>query len=185
MPRLACAGWESALALPAKGTASKPTGVPGESMDIAIELAEAPTREVVALLEELDAALAGYAADQCHAYSIDQLFQPNVRFFVARLDGAAAGCGGVAYFDGYAEVKRMYTKASVRGQGVGKELLRRIEAAARDAGAAVLRIETGAYQREALRFYEGAGFRRRGPFGPYLGLTAHAIELSLFYEKAL
>ncbi len=155
-------------------------------MDIAIEQAPAPTPEVVELLTELDAALSGpYAADQRHALSIEKLFQPDVRFFVARADGVAVACGGVAFCDGYAEVKRMYSKPSVRGRGVAKALLRRIEAAARAAGATLLRIETGLYQQEALRFYEGAGFRRCGPFGPYAEMPARAIELSLFYEKAV
>jgi putative acetyltransferase len=154
-------------------------------MEIAIELATAATREVVDLLDELNAALAGYTADQRHALSTDQLFQPGIRFFLARSDGVAVGCGGVAFFDGYAEVKRMYAKPSVRGQGVAKALLRRIESEAQGAGVALLRLETGLYQQDALRFYERAGFRRCGAFGSYLALPPRAIETSLFYEKPL
>ncbi len=57
--------------------------------EIAIERAEAPTAEIVELLAELDAELSGpYAADQRHALSVEKLFQPDVRFFVARLEGA-------------------------------------------------------------------------------------------------
>jgi len=155
-------------------------------MDIAtIERAQAPTAEVVELLTELDAALAGYSADQRHALSIDKLFQPDVRFFVARVDGVAVACGGIAFYDGYAELKRMYSKPAVRGRGVAKAVLRRLEAEARAAGATLLRIETGLYQADALRFYEGAGFRPCGAFGPYADMPAHAIETSLFYEKAV
>src|SRR5205823_6926618 len=40
----------------------------------------------------------------------------NVRFFLARLGEAAIGCGAVALFDGYAEVKRMYTREAARGR---------------------------------------------------------------------
>ena len=135
---------------------------------------------------ELDAALSGpYAAEQRHALSVEQLFQPNLRFFVARLDGAAVACGGVGFYDGYAELKRMYSRPAVRGRGVAKALLRRLEAEARAAGAPLLRIETGVYQEEALRFYEGAGFRRCGAFGPYADMPPRAIETSLFYEKAV
>ena len=155
-------------------------------MEIAIERVDASTPEVVALLAELDAALAGpYAADQRHALSIEQLFQPDVRFFVARVDGSAVACGGVAFYDGYVEVKRMYSRPSVRGCGVAKALLRRLETEAHAAGAMLLRIETGLYQQEALRFYEGAGFRRCGAFGPYAEMPPRAIEVSLFYEKSL
>ena len=155
-------------------------------MDIAIELAEAATPEIAELLDELNVALAGpYAADQRHALSIERLFQPDVRFFVVRAEGVAVACGGVAFYDGYAEVKRMYARPAVRGRGVAKALLRRIEAEARAGGATLLRIETGLYQQEALRFYEGAGFRRCGPFGPYAAMPPRAIELSLFYEKSV
>ena len=155
-------------------------------MEIAIELARTPTPEVVALLAELDAVLSGpYAADQRHALSIEKLFAPNVRFFVARLDGAAVACGGIGFYAGYAELKRMYSKPSVRGRGVAKAILRRLEAEARDAGTPLLRIETGMYQDEALRFYEGAGFRRCDPFGPYAEMPQRAIETSIFYEKPI
>lgn len=155
-------------------------------MAVVIEQVLAPSAEVVDLLAELDAVLSGpYAADQRHALSVEQLFQADVRFFVALLDGAAAACGGVGFYDGYAELKRMYSRPAVRGRGVAKALLRRLEAEARGAGAPLLRIETGVYQQEALRFYEGAGFRRCGPFGPYAAMPPRAIELSLFYEKTI
>jgi len=155
-------------------------------MDVVIELTQSPTPEVLDLLGELDAALSGpYAADQRHALSVEQLFQPHIRFFLARLDGVAVACGGVAFLDGYGEVKRMYSRSRARGLGLAKALLGRIEAEARGAGLSLLRLETGIHQLEALRFYEGAGFRRRAPFGSYLDLPPHAIETSLFYEKAL
>ena len=155
-------------------------------MDIVIELTKSPTPEVRDLLGELDAALSGpYSADQRHALSVEQLFQPHIRFFLARLEGVAVACGGVAFLDGYAEVKRMYSRSRVRGLGVAKAVLRRIEAEVRNAGLSLLRLETGIHQQEALRFYEGAGFRRRAAFGSYLDLPPHAIETSLFYEKAL
>lgn len=155
-------------------------------MDLTIELVSAPTAEVVSLLEELNQALSGpYSEDQRHALSIEQLFQPNIRFFLVRLDGAAVACGGVAFLDDYGEIKRMYSRPAVRGRGVARALLHRLEAEACEAGLSLLRIETGIYQQEALRFYEGAGYRRRGPFGPYAALPPHAIETSLFYEKAV
>ena len=154
--------------------------------DIAIELARAATPEVIALLDELNHALAGpYSKEQSHALPVDQLFQPNIRFFIARVGGEAAACGGVGFYDGYAELKRMYSKPLVRGRGVAKALLDRLVTEARDAGVTVLRIETGIHQHEALRFYEGAGFRRCEAFGPYADMPPKAIELSVFYEKAV
>ncbi len=155
-------------------------------MGVTIELVKVATPEVMELLEELNRALAGpYSKEQTHALPADHLFRPNIRFFVARLDGEAVACGGIAFFDGYAELKRMYSQPRVRGRGVAKALLGRLEAEAREARAALLRIETGIHQHEAIRFYEDASFHRRGPFGPYAQMPPTAIELSLFCEKAM
>ena len=110
------------------------------------------------LIAELHDVLgAAYEAHQRHGLSIEQLFQPNVRFFMARLDGIAVGCGGVAMFDDYAEVKRMSTRPAVRGLGLAKALLRRIEDEVRAIGATVLRLETGIQQQEAIGLYESSG----------------------------
>jgi putative acetyltransferase len=126
-----------------------------------------------------------YEPEQRHGLSIEQVFEPNVRFFVARISDKAVGCGAVALFDDYGEVKRMYTRDAARGQGVGKALLARIEREARDAGKRVLRLETGTLQAAAIGLYEGCGFRACGPFGHYAGLPPHRVATSLFYEKRL
>lgn len=155
-------------------------------MNLSFERLTAATDELRQLIDELNAALAGpYDPEQRHALSLEQLFQPHVRFFLARLDGKAVACGGVALLDGYAEVKRMYSRPAVRGRGVARALLCQLEAEAREAGLALLRLETGIYQREAIHFYERAGFQQRGPFGPYAAMAPRAIETSLFYEKSL
>ena len=154
-------------------------------MDITIEKAVAATPEIVALLDALNNALAGYSSEQRHALSVDQLFQPNIRFFVVRVGDEAVACGGIGFYDGYAELKRMYSTPAVRGRGVAKALLLRLETEARQAGVSLLRIETGIHQHEALRFYEAAGYLQRGPFGPYAAMPASAIETSLFYEKSI
>ena len=138
------------------------------------------------LIAELNEVLgAAYEAHQRHGLSIEQLFEPHVRFFIARLDGLAVGCGGVAVFDDYAEVKRMYTRPMARGRGVAKALLRRIEDEARGASISVLRLETGTRQYEAIGLYQRMGFRPRGPFGAYAAMPARNIETSLFFEKTL
>jgi len=142
--------------------------------------------EVHDLIGELNDVLgAVYEAHQRHGLTIEQLFEPNVSFFLVRLENVAVGCGGVALFDDYAEIKRMNTRPAARGLGLRKALLCRIEDEARAVGAPVLRLETGIHQREAIGLYESAGFRPRGPFGPYATMPAHKIELSRFYEKAL
>jgi putative acetyltransferase len=155
-------------------------------MDLVIERISAPTPELRELIGELDAVLgAAYEPHQRHGLSLDQLFEPHVRFFLARLDGAAVACGGVALFEDYAEVKRMYTRPAVRGRGIAKAVLRRLEEEARVSGKTVLRLETGHLQPEAVGLYRRAGFVSRGPFGHYAQMPARDIELSLFFEKPL
>src|SRR5215207_2155556 len=137
-------------------------------MEIAIERLASATAEAAALIAELDAVLGAlYEPHQRHGLSIERVFQPNVRFFIARIADAAVGCGAVALFGDYAEVKRMYTREAARGRGVGKALLARIESEARDAGKPVLRLETGTEQSAAIGLYTGNGFRACAPFGHY------------------
>ena len=155
-------------------------------MEITVERALAPTPELTEIVGELDAVLGAlYSAEQRHGLRIEQLFESNIRFFLAYADGVPAGCGGVALFDTYAEVKRMYTREAVRGLGVAKALVARLEREARDAGTPVLRLETGTYQDAAIGLYERCGFRRRAAFDHYAALPPHRIEMSIFYEKAL
>lgn len=153
---------------------------------ITIELAQAATEDVRTLVGELELLLsAEYLPEQRHGLGLDALFQPHIQFFLARLDGEAVGCGGVALFPDFAEVKRMYVRAGVRGRGAAQALLERIETEARHAGITVLRLETGDRQVAAMRFYERTGFQRCAAFGVYAAMPQPAIATSVFFEKRL
>jgi putative acetyltransferase len=151
-----------------------------------VETVSAPTEEVRTLVDELERALASeYPAEQRHGLSLDAIFQPHIEFFIARLDGDAVGCGGVAFYDTYGEVKRMYVRDRARGRGIARAILARIETAMRERGLTLLRLETGVRQTAAMRLYESAGFHECGAFGEYADMTPEAIETSRFYEKRL
>jgi putative acetyltransferase len=153
---------------------------------ISIELAPCATEEVRVLIGELDRELsAEYSPEQRHGLSLEAIFQSHIQFFLARLDGAAIGCGGVALFADFAEVKRMYVRDVARGRGVGQALLTRIEAEARKAGLSILRLETGDRQVVALRLYARAGFQPCAAFGAYATMAPHAVVTSVFLEKQL
>ena len=123
--------------------------------EIAVELVPHATDDVRALIDELDRILsAEYTPEQRHGLALDAIFKPGVRFFLARSNGVAVGCGGVAFFADFAEVKRMYVRQVARGHGVAQALLARIEKEARDAGFVLLQLETGVRQIAALRFYQ-------------------------------
>lgn len=153
-------------------------------LSIVLELTERATDEARELIGELEAELSGpYAADQRHGFGVDRVFQPDIRFFVARVDGEAVGCGGIAFDDGFAELKRMYVRPALRGRGVVQALISRLEEEARSRGYKRLTLETGDAQLAAIRVYERAGYRRCAAFGAYAGLEAHAIVRSVFFEK--
>jgi putative acetyltransferase len=154
--------------------------------NISVELAPSETDEVRRLISELDQTLAAnYRPEERHGVPLDALFQPHIRFFLARLDGAAVGCGGVAFFPGFAEVKRMYVRDIARRRGVAQAMLNRIEAEVHEAGVAVLRLETGTHQEAAIQLYLRAGFQRCAAFGEYADMAPAAIGTSVFFEKRL
>src|SRR4051812_39578318 len=157
-----------------------------DSDDMQLEMALTPTDDVRLLIGELETVLAAaYPPEQRHGLSLDAIFQPHVRFFVARRRGAAVGCGGVALFPEYAEVKRMYVRDSARGQGVADAVLARLEAETRDAGLSVLRLETGDRQSAAMRLYARAGFQKCPAFGAYASMAPQSIATSVFFEKRI
>ena len=142
----------------------------------------ADSADAVPLITELEAELAQhYPVESRHGYSVEKLLRQGVAFFVARIDGKPAACGGVQIFGAeYAELKRMYVRPQFRGRGLGRRMLECLAARAREGGVRLLRLETGIHQSAAIRLYEAYGFRRRAPFPPY-----REDPLSLCYEKVL
>lgn len=152
-------------------------------MPIEINAERPDSTDALELLRELDEALwlHPYPPQSRHAFSVDKLLREQVAFYVARLDGEPAACGGVKVFAGdYAEVKRMFVRPIYRGQGLGKAILNQLAAHTRSHDIEVLRLETGIYQVEAIGLYERWGFQRRPPFGEY-----QVDPLSVYFEKAL
>ena len=102
--------------------------------EITVELVQEPTDDVRALIGELDRMLsAEYTPEQRHGLAVDAIFKPGIRFFLARLKGAAVGCGGVAFFTDFAELKRMYVRDVARGGGAARALVTQVREA-REAG---------------------------------------------------
>jgi putative acetyltransferase len=155
-------------------------------MPLVIERVTRATDDVRALVEELETELEGsYSAEQRHGLKLEQIFQPGILFFVARLDGAPVGCGGLAVDDGFAELKRMFVRPQARGRGVAQALLARLKQEARARGYDRLVLETGDVLKPAIRLYERAGFKRCAVFGHYKTMRPHTIARSLFFEKRL
>ena len=148
---------------------------------VTIRVESAGGDDVRALLLAVRGWSAGlYPPESCHGLEFTDYERAEVALFVARSAGAAVGCGAyLLHGDGSAEVKSMFVAPEARGRGIGRAILEAIEAAL-SGRVTTLRLETGVKQLAAIRIYESAGFRRRGPFGSY-----QADPLSVFMEKPL
>ncbi|HSR82318.1 MAG TPA: GNAT family N-acetyltransferase [Hyphomicrobiaceae bacterium] len=138
--------------------------------------------DVRQLIAELNATLLALTPPEfCFHMTAEQMAEPQTTLFVAREDGAAVACGALRrHPERTAEVKRMYTRPSHQGRGIGGRVLDAIEALAQREGFARLVLETGHRHPAAWRVYERSGFGRCGAVLDYPD-----SEYSVFYAKAL
>lgn len=110
--------------------------------------------------EELDARFtAGFDATRSISADPAELSPPGGYCLVARLHGGAIGCGALKlHGTAPAELKRMWVDPDARGLGVGRRLLERLEALARDNDVTVLHLETNGALSEAIALYRSAGY---------------------------
>ncbi|MGV9766686.1 GNAT family N-acetyltransferase [Micromonospora tulbaghiae] len=119
---------------------------------------------------EVDAALAEHPSDD--------LAPPSGLLVLARRDGRLAGCAGLRWQPGWAELTRVYVRPEHRGAGGGAALIAAIEAYAAGGGATRIRLDTRSDLVEARALYARHGYREIPAFnsGPY---AQH------WFEKAL
>lgn len=151
-------------------------------MAISIALESPLQPQVRTLIAELNAVLLGLTPPEfCSHMTVEQMAGPETSVFIARDQGAAIACGALKrHAGGIGEVKRMYTRPTHQGQGIGGRILERIETLAVEERMAKLVLETGDQHPAAWRVYERAGFSRCGPVLDYPD-----TPYSVFYEKAL
>lgn len=121
-----------------------------------------------------------YPAESNHLLDVDTLLRPQMNFYGVYVDGVAKGCGGFWAHDTYVEIKRVWIDPSARRLGLSKSIMGALEAAARDAGFKIARLETGISQPEALGLYRAIGYVECRPFGDY-----KIDPFSVFMEKTL
>ncbi|MCB1386691.1 MAG: GNAT family N-acetyltransferase [Nitratireductor sp.] len=135
--------------------------------------AETPLQEDVrVMIEELNAFMNPLTPSEFQfQMTAEQIAESATTLFVARDEaGRAVGMGALKVHDaGLGEVKRMYTRDRVRGMGVGRDLLRRVERLAHEKGLKELKLETGEAPgfEEAWRVYERGGYTVCGAFLDY------------------
>ncbi len=137
--------------------------------------------DICALIEELNAALLELTPpEHCYHMTPEEMAQADTTVFIAREDGGAIACGALRRHGDIGEVKRMYTRPSRRGRGIGGLIIAGIENRARAEGLKQLVLETANGLEAAWRVYERAGFRRCGPVLDYPD-----SGWSVFYQKPL
>ncbi|MBR1169256.1 bifunctional helix-turn-helix transcriptional regulator/GNAT family N-acetyltransferase [Bradyrhizobium liaoningense] len=105
--------------------------------------------------------------------------RPRGTFIVAMSDTLPIGCVGLKGTDhGYAEIKRLWVAPAARGLRLGRRLMDATEAAARELGITLLRLDTNSALPEAAQLYRTSGWREIPRFNddPYP---------DLFFEKRL
>ena len=151
------------------------------SAEYGIQLEDPRQDDVLRMLSALDRYLQSlYPPESNHILDIAALCAPDIRFWVARLEGVAHGCGALRIANGYGEVKRMYVAPEARGRRLGRAILACIEDRAAREGIALMRLETGIHQAAAHALYRSGGYAECAPFGEY-----RQDPLSVFMEKRL
>ncbi|MBR2813288.1 MAG: GNAT family N-acetyltransferase [Reyranella sp.] len=151
-------------------------------MSIAVAVESPLQDDVRELVAELNATLLELTPPEFVFHmTVEQMAEPTTTVFIAREDGRAVGCGALKRHEGcVGEVKRMFTRPSHRGRKIGAEIVRHVEALAREKGLKRLVLETGDRHPAAWAVYERAGFTRCGPVLDYPD-----SKWSVFYEKSL
>ena len=120
---------------------------------------------------ELDARFeAGFDSGRSISADADELSEPKGLVLVARLRDEPIGCGALKLHGGDpAEIKRMWVAPTARGLGLGRRLLRELEASAGRRGATRARLETNRALTEAINLYRSAGYTEVAAFNdePY------------------
>jgi putative acetyltransferase len=122
--------------------------------------------------------------EACHVLPSQSLRSPNIRFFTARdAAGEILGVGALQALEpGHGEIKSMRTAPAALGRGVGRAILERLIAEARESGMTKLSLETGNSPLfdAANRLYLNSGFTRCGPFGCY-----KPTPFTCFYTRSI
>jgi ribosomal protein S18 acetylase RimI-like enzyme len=113
-------------------------------------------------------------------HEIDNLETFYEAMFLARVDGAVAGCVALRRIDDdTCEMKRLYVRPQFRGRDLGRTLARHVIDAARDRGFKRMRLDTLPQMTSALQLYRSLGFVEIAPY------RFNPVEGSRFMELTI
>ena len=134
--------------------------------------------ELIRQLDEYQEAM--YPPESNHLDSLDELSKTNVDFLAAYSGSEICGIGAVKVLSDYGEIKRVYVPEKHRGQGVAKEIVKKLENCLAKRSIFTARLETGIHQRDAIDLYLKLGYSKIAPFGDY-----REDPLCVFMEKKI
>lgn len=138
------------------------------------------------VMPELGACGPGFAINDPEVNDIPATYgRPRSAYFVVEWNGEVVGGGGVAPLEGAAagtcELRKMYFLPKARGLGLGRKMLERCLAAAKEIGFSRCYLETLKGMTAAKRLYESSGFK---PLRSPKGATGH-FGCDTWYEKVI
>lgn len=116
-------------------------------------------------LEEYDEAKPGTVYTDPTTDELYETFSGTQKsgYFIAELNGKVIGGSGIYPTKnlpkGYAELVKIYLKSEFRGKGIGKQLMDRSVAYAKEQGYTHLYLESFPSLKEAIHLYEKIGFK--------------------------
>ncbi len=126
---------------------------------------ESAQRLLQAFVDEIARLYPGWTAMSGPSAEPVDFEPPQGRFIVLYSGDEPVGCGGVKPLgSGAAEIKRLYVTPGMRRQGLGRRMIRELEDVARAQGYAVVRLDTGAEQPDAVRLFKSAGYKEIGDY---------------------
>ncbi len=134
--------------------------------DVEIRVTDpADSRAIVAMsayFAELDRRFpGGFDPGDALTVGLEGMRAPAGAFLLAvASDGEVVGCGGLQTIgDAVGEIKRMWIDERARGQRLGTRMVDALEAAARELGHDVVRLDTNENLPDAIALYRRVGYR--------------------------
>ena len=124
-----------------------------------LEWANGRVNEEFGVNFDIETVLEGDMAD------LDIYFPPDGRLMLATDQSHPAGIACLKKLrKDIAEIKRIYVRPGFRGRGIGRALLERLLAEAKEIGYPAIRLDSARFMREAHALYRSAGFDEIEPY---------------------
>jgi len=124
--------------------------------------------DFINLVKDLDAFLKISDGDEHEFYNQYNHIDVIKHTVVAYLNNQPVGCGALKPFDSDCiEIKRMFTKANARGNGIATKILQELEIWAKELNYKSCILETGIKQIEAIGLYKKNNYQLMPNYGQY------------------